>query len=58
MDGTVEMIGVGERLMSREVTLQITPGSLKSFSSGAYFGNHSTVNQGRAAKAACEALLV
>ena len=29
-----------------------------SFSSGAYFGNHSTVSQGRAAKAACEALLV
>jgi hypothetical protein len=28
MDGTVEMIGVGERLMSQEVTLQITPGSL------------------------------
>ncbi len=28
MDGTVEMIGVDERLMSREVTLLITPGSL------------------------------
>ena len=28
VDGTVEMIGVGEGLMSQEVTLQITPGSL------------------------------
>jgi len=28
MNGTVEMIGVGEGLMSQEVTLQITPGSL------------------------------
>ena len=29
-----------------------------SFSSGAYFGNHSIVSQGRAARAAWEALLV
>jgi len=58
MDSAVEMIGVGEGLVHQEVAFKSRQDRSMSLSSGAYFGNHSTVSQGRAASAAVEALLV
>ena len=61
-DGASESVGIGEGTISEIMLLEVAPASLdscpRSFSSGAYFGSHSRVSQGRAASAFAVSLLV
>ena len=66
MDCAGESVGIGEGAIGELMLLEVAPASLDSlpgldpgsFSSGAYFGSHSRVSQGRAASAFVVSLLL
>jgi hypothetical protein len=57
-DGAFESVGIGEGAVGELMLLEVAPASFDSFSSGAYFGSHSTVSQVRSASAFVVSLLV
>ena len=58
MDDAVELVHVGEGAVGEVAALEVAPGASMSFSSGARFGNRSTVSQGRSLRALHVARLV
>ena len=59
VNGPIEFSDASECLMSQIVRLRSCQTTSMSFSSGVYFGNHSTVSQcARAARAGRESLLM
>ena len=57
-DGAGKSVGISEGAISELMLLRSRQHRSMSFSSGAYFGSHSRVSQGRAASAFVVSLLV